>query len=493
MITPSERICDDCGKAVAKIHRNVGGYRYCATCYARVFKRRICPACGHLARLPRHDPKAVCRACTAAKPCIRCGKSGYRTGKLTQYGPVCNACSPHFREPEPCEACGTPSPRLTRVTRFGHDKRLCPRCAVADHGTCSACRRHRRLQEGADGRRLCATCLNEGEIPCPGCGEARPAGRRSLCERCYWTRTTHRRIEIDACAFSSPAMAAAFREFGQWLINAVGPHKAAQTIHRYLQFFLDINDRWPACANYQALLELFGAEGLRRARLPMRWLKETHGIVADATLRQADSARRGSAAIIASLPEGSTGSKALVAFANTLEARHAQGKTSLHSIRLALSPAASLLRRCDKDGRKLPSQTELDAFLAASPGQLAAITGFVNFLNRAFGGELVPRIDELQVEKMRRSALEGKLMDLLQEDLRPDDVLKRWIPCAMEYFHNVPVRTLKTLRDRDVTRDESGAVVTLNGIKYWVPLGTATYPEAEFISNTRYNGRACTS
>lgn len=474
MSTSGERICDDCGKAAAKIHRNVNGHRYCATCYARVFKRRICPACGHLARLPRHDPKAVCRACTAAKPCLRCGKSDYRAGKLTQYGPVCNACAPHFREPEPCEACGAPSPRLTRVTRFGHEKRLCPRCAVADHGTCSACRRHRRLhlQKGADGRRLCSACLNEGEIPCPGCGEAMPAGRRNLCERCYWANTAQKRIAIDAAAFSSPAMAAAFREFGQWLINAVGPHKASQTIHRYLQFFLDINDRWPACASYQALLELFGAEGLRRARLPMRWLKETRGIVADAALRQADSERRRIAAILASFPEGSVGAKSLVAFATTLKARHAQGKTSLHSIRLALSPAASLLRCCDPDGRTLPSQTALDDFLAASPGQQAAITGFVNFMNEAFGGELVPRIDELQVEKARRSALEGKLMDLLRQGLGSDDVLKRWIPCALEYFHNVPARAVKALTDHDVTRDGSGAVVTLNGIRYWVPIRT---------------------
>lgn len=476
MSTSGEHICDDCGKAAVKIHRNVNGHRYCATCYARVFKRRICPACGHLARLPRHDPQAVCRACTAAKPCVRCGKSGYRTGKLTQYGPVCNACAPHFREAEPCDACGTPSPKLTRVTRFGHEKRLCPRCAVADHGTCSACRRHRRLQEGADGRRLCATCLNEGEIPCPGCGEAMPAGRRNLCERCYWTNTARKRIAIDAAAFSSPAMAAAFREFGQWLINAVGPHKACQTIHRYLQFFLDINDRWPACANYQALLDLFGAEGLRRARLPMRWLKETRGIVADAALRQADSERRRIAAILASFPEGNVGAKALVAFANELEARHAQGKTSLHSIRLALSPAASLLRRGDRDGRKLPGQPALDDFLAESPGQKAAVTGFVNFLNDAFGGELVPHIDELQVEKARRSALEGKLMDLLRQNLGSDDVLKRWIPCALEYFHNVPARAMKALTDHDVTRDDSGAVVTLNGIKYWVPIGTTSSP-----------------
>ncbi|WP_415258473.1 hypothetical protein [Thauera phenylacetica] len=303
-----------------------------------------------------------------------------------------------------------------------------------------------------------------------------PAGRRNLCERCYWTNTARKRIAIDAAAFSSPAMAAAFREFGQWLINAVGPHKACQTIHRYLQFFLDINDRWPACANYQALLDLFGAEGLRRARLPMRWLKETRGIVADAALRQADSERRRIAAILASFPEGNVGAKALVAFANELEARHAQGKTSLHSIRLALSPAASLLRRGDRDGRKLPGQPALDDFLAESPGQKAAVTGFVNFLNDAFGGELVPHIDELQVEKARRSALEGKLMDLLRQNLGPDDVLKRWIPCALEYFHDVPARAVKALTDHDVTRDDSGAVVTLNGIKYWVPIGATSSP-----------------
>ncbi|AWI79468.1 hypothetical protein CEW87_08860 [Parazoarcus communis] len=297
-----------------------------------------------------------------------------------------------------------------------------------------------------------------------------PAGRRNRCERCYWTSTALKRIEIDAAAFSSPATAAAFRDFGLWLINATGPHKAAQKIHRYLQFFLNINDQWPSCANYHALLDIFGAEGLHLARLPMRWLRETRGIVADPALREADSERRRIDAIHASLPKGSKGSNALVAFANTLRTRHAEGKTSLRSIRLALSPAASLLRRCDQDGRKLPSQAELDVFLSASPGQLAAITGFANFVNNAFGGKLIPRVDQLQIVKARRSALEGKLTNLLRQDLGTDDVLKRWIPCAMEYFHNVPARAVLTLTERDVTLDDAGAVVTLKGIKYWVPI-----------------------
>ncbi len=48
-------------------------------------------------------------------------------GKLTEYGVVCNSCSVYFRPIEPCERCGTPSQKLTRISRFNDDLRSMPK------------------------------------------------------------------------------------------------------------------------------------------------------------------------------------------------------------------------------------------------------------------------------------------------------------------------------------------------------------------------------
>lgn len=158
-MTDSPGHCGCCGRALAKAHRVHLGVRYCATCYARHFRRQQCPSCGQVARLFRHDPKATCRTCEVRRPCVRCQRApGYPIALISPYGPVCGSCAPYFRTPKACKRCGRLSSRLSRA--------LCLRCRQTDHGCCSACRRHRRLQAAPDGRMLCQRCRDLGLIRC---------------------------------------------------------------------------------------------------------------------------------------------------------------------------------------------------------------------------------------------------------------------------------------------------------------------------------------
>lgn len=469
MNAPSPMRCDECGHDVASIHRVHKGIRYCTTCYARVFKRRICSKCGESARLPKNDPDPICRHCEVAKACARCGKSDYAIGKITSYGPVCNACAPHFREAEPCEACGRMSRRLTRVRRFGHGLRLCPRCARNDYGTCAACRRYRPLGAAVDGRQLCRACANKGEIPCPSCGGPMPAGRGgSLCEMCYWTKTLWKRIQMDQAAFSTVAMRSAFRDFGKWLEVEVGASKAARSIHRYLPFFMQMEENWRRIPTYPPLLECFGAEGLRRVRLPMRWLCEDRGVKPDANARKDDSERRRIETLRRSLPAGSRASKIFEEYQQTLMARHEAGRTSLRSIRFALWPAMTLLLRMDPQGRALPDQAALDRYLLHAPGQKAAVTGFVNYLSATQGLTLEPRVDTGKVVSARRRALENEITRMTRQPGYQRDVDRRWIAVGIEYFHHVKV-SKRTLASASVSDDGHVLRVAVNGATYVLP------------------------
>lgn len=460
--------CDECGREVAKLHRIYKGHGYCSVCYARVFKRRACPKCGELARLPKSDASAVCTKCLYAKPCVRCGKSQYELGKRTPYGPACKYCAQFFRTPEPCQGCGRLSRRLSRVSRLGNNLRLCERCASVDYGICSACHRHRLLVPTGDGKPLCKKCFEVGEIACPSCGKAMPAGRGQLCEPCYWSRVANKRIRLNQAAFSSNEMAQTFTHFGDWLIQAVGPFKAAITINRYSLFFIDIEKHWRQIPSHSELLRLYGAEGLRRFRLPMRWLKEENGMVLDLEEQKADSERRQIAVLMNSMAQGSVAHRVLQEYFGYLTIKVDQGKTTIRSAKLAMRPALSLLQMVDFQGTKLPTQENLDDYLVKFPGQKAAVTGFTIFLNKRYHLDLKVRVDTKRTAILRKQKLEKTIAKMLQQPQEDENALRKWILVGMDYFYGLRVRR-KDVSVANIEHQDNGIQVELAGHRYWLP------------------------
>lgn len=451
---------------MVKAHRSYGGIRYCATCYAREFKRRLCPGCANFARLPRKDDGAVCAACVRAKPCVRCRNVGRSIGKITEYGPVCNSCENYFRQARPCGECGKLSSHLSRYTRFAVDVQICGQCARLRLGTCSACRRHRLIVTDVP-RKLCKHCAYESATVCQECEQSMPAGRRKTCESCYWSRTLRKRVAMDRAAFSAPRMADEFAAFGDWLLHTVGPNKAAITIHRYLPFFVEIERKWGAISHYANLLEHFGAEGLRRVRLPMRWLQQARQIVVDPEAREEDSEGRRIRAMIASLQAKPKLARLAQDYAATLDARRATGRTSVKSTRLALRPAISLLGLLE-DGSAVPKQTDIDRYLKGSPGQRAAITGFVNFLNRNFGLALVARLFEKKSPTGALRKLERSLHELAQSI--GTESSDEWVALALRVFHGINKRDAKSAQVRDADyRGVAGIDAEIRGRSLWVP------------------------
>ena len=468
--TKRSAACDECGALGVKIARKHKGLRYCQTCYKRLFKRRMCPGCENFAKLPVHLLSAVCRACERRMPCVRCRRVGRKIGKLTPDGPACNSCAPYFREPEPCEACGGPSARLSRKASLGHDLRVCERCARSDHGTCEACRRHRPLTESRERRKLCATCLEKGEISCPKCGQPMPAGFGKQCWTCYWTVLAETRVQTHCAAFSSPALREHFQAFGTCLIRKVGGHKAALTIHKYSKFFLEIERQWQGIPDYETLLGHFSAAGLRRCLLPVRWMEENGLVTPDATLREADSDRRRIQAALDKFPEESPLRTILDGYCEHLTRRIKAEATSLRSVRLAISPAAHLLIFADLLGRMPPDQKALEGFLRQTPGQRAALSGFVSYLRTKHGMDItLPKHDSHRAGRERRRKLEAEMLTLMRQGGTDRESKRRYLCVALAYFHGLPLKAGQNLRGNDITADEKGMTVRINGGSHWVP------------------------
>ena len=414
-----ETQCYECGRLTPKYHRIHKGNGYCGSCYARLFKPRPCPRCNKIARLHVGEPETLCPRCERDVPCVRCGKLSYSVGRITPYGPVCNPCSAYFREERYCARCGKLSRLLSRISRLGAEEQICPACQRMDHGTCFQCHRSRQLFDDGNGHRVCKKCLEGGIVRCCRCNKPMPAGRGLRCENCYWTALTEKRTAMASEVFSRCEHAETFRAFAEWLCREVGAQKAAVTLLRYLPFFVEVASLGTKTPPYQELLQHFSTMGLRRSLLPMRFLEATSRVVVNEQQKLDASDQRRIKSTLSNASSTSHLRKLLDQYHEALRLKLAAGRTSLRAIRLSLTPAAALVSIAAESGHVIPEQDDLSLYLSSTPGQRAAVTGFVNFLRVEHHAQLqIPtKTGEGNTFCVRRK-LEQTISKLLQSDLR---------------------------------------------------------------------------
>lgn len=466
-----DRRCDQCGREMEKAHRIYKGLSYCSTCYAREFKSKICPKCGAISRLLAKDPDAICGRCEKDKPCVRCGKEKYPIGLISIYGPVCKSCARYFSEPKPCSQCGELSHHLSRVKRLGFDDPVCPKCARSDHGCCQMCRRSRRLHQASDGRQLCKKCLKLGYIPCTSCKCLMPAGRGKQCETCYWNSAFERRLRLNQAAFLEKRISQNYYSFGMWLKQKIGAFNAALKVGRYLAFFIELEKIEFVNPDYSKLLAHFGAEQLRRVQLPIQWLIETQGLVVDTVQKRADSEKRQIDSLIHRFIAGSKSKKIIDTYYQYLVCKQENGKTSLRSIRLSLHPAISVLELGLVTGHDLPEQKDINRYINQTPGQSAALSGFISFLNKTYGLQLKQKTNRYVKQKViAKCRLEKKLIQMVMKPQESKKFETQWITTSLAYFHDLSViQAKKILSDYLVTIEHTGFFLVGKQQSFWLP------------------------
>jgi len=288
-----------------------------------------------------------------------------------------------------------------------------------------------------------------------------PAGYGKRCEDCYWKQLLRKRITLSREAFSSIEMRARFDAFGHWLGKEVGDRKAAITINKFVSFFSDVDRTWQKIPDYGALLQHFGAEGLRRVRLPMRWLTDIGDITVDTKARENNSEQRRIENALAKIPFSSNQKKLLDGYFKILSERHENKRLSIRSLRLSLSPAVALLTAAYDEDIVRPTQRQLNALLNKSPGQRASISGFVAYLREHHDADLIlPTSDPKRAKANRLKKLENEIDKLIQTPLNNEKSLRIWIEIALNYFHDVPRKTGRNLaRSEDIIYSDDG---------YWI-------------------------
>ncbi|MDN3218883.1 hypothetical protein [Pseudomonas nunensis] len=291
-------------------------------------------------------------------------------------------------------------------------------------------------------------------------------------------------MAIDQQGFTSPVVGALFVSFGEWLEREMDVKKAAARVHTYFDFFSQIDHLWGRIPSYGALLEYFHAGGLRRAEVPMRWLAEAHGVRASADAREAHSEQRRLDELLSQVT-GHWENVLLTKYHRSLIAKLSQHDIELRSVRLATRSAVNFLNQAQLASGTLPSQRTLESFWRHSPGQVAAVTGFINFLNKTHNLKLDTRPNEQWLKAAKRHKSERELIDLFKSRHEVKDFEAKWIVKGLAYFHGIRRANRKALAFRPASfREVAGFEVDAAGSTLWVPSAESygsTHVDAETL------------
>lgn len=298
-----------------------------------------------------------------------------------------------------------------------------------------------------------------------------PAGYGKRCQTCYSTGLFEKRLRMGREAFAVAAMREHFCAFGAWLHRRVGVQKAALTLNRYLPFFLEIEKQWGHVPDSEALMQRFEATRLRRNALPVRWMKAAGFVVPDVQMKARSSDQRRISALLLKLSDRPEQHALLDSYrALLIEAMH-EGKTTLRSVRLALVPAAALLEIAHDIERSIPDQKALELYLVRSPGQRAAISGFIRYLRQEQSVSLsLARVSPHKAAEARKKRFEAEIVALMQEDGQAADFEQRWVRAALRFFHGFRKKLPAPYEGIARRGHDGGLLVQLENQSYWIPL-----------------------
>ena len=471
-----DKNCDFCDNSLKNWDYRYNGKHYCRRCYELNFRLKVCTVCGKQKRIHRDLKNPVCKICQVKdKPCIRCGREIKYNGKITENGPVCSSCSKYFREQKRCPVCNKLSYDVFNSLIDGKRVTICQKCYLKRLPTCSLCRRKKpTYTTDAKGKSICKKCATQKRI-CKQCRKEFPAGRGKICFECANLNGLKRKANQGKNKLSS-YFSDYFVDFSNWLMSNRGSQFASLSLLNYLPYFQKLDQialelgRLP---NYQEIVEKFNVAITRKYLLATRYLEEKQVIEIDTTVKEEFANWDMIDRYLATFPEESFYGRAIKLYFKKLNEKLEKGKTSIRSIRLALTPAIKFFKYCKYCKEEQPKQELLKGYLWIYPGQKNAITGFINFLNSKFKCELDLKVIKkpvLERPKRPRKYLEQRLIKALRDEqylslIGKDDFLR----IAIGYFHWVDIPVFVKIGFCKFKKKQGDNVLSLAGYDFFIP------------------------
>ncbi len=458
-IEPLKESCSICGK-VSRLSRRYNGEGYCANCYAKWFPKKECHCCHQQKRI--YLRSNVYWDCQKQTDCVRCGKvSGtFSIGKITRYGAVCNACSRYFREERECFECGKLSRAMLRAPESSHNELLCLSCfRKYSFATCKNCRRYRKVYEN----QLCKKCVEQRISQCPKCKQDMPSGYGDICPDCAKRSLLFNLIRMNVHLFRHKAVKTAYKKFIFWYLAKCGVSVVLKKSDDHVLFFMRCDENWGKIPDYHELITFFKPNGLRAHLTVLRWLLDTNQVKVDESLKDEMAELERIQSLFNKL---SNSVPCIASYYAQLQRKCEAGKTSLKSVRLALQPTIDFIS--SESVSLLPNQEQLNSYLVTKTGQIAAITGFINHLNREYGCEL--EIDRNLIQKMKEKQLKQqatqRLAILYKQEKLSDKEQNELLSVVLFNLHNVWFKS----PNKSNILDMDGVVYYVNNDrKYFIP------------------------
>ena len=452
--------CSECSRTMDKAKRVEAGFRYCATCYQRVFVSAPCQRCGKSGRFHKYATEHICRSCQRAdRICARCEKPLPHASLIQGKKAYCGPCSEYVKPATLCSGCGQNKRMLSTAPGRGIFTKLCVPClnrVAGDMATCSRCGRYRKVDGTQDGKAHCAACTpdNPQSYPCSTCGGEVPGAGSSNCSSCAAKARLQKRAQVIASTFD-PQYAALVTEYGQWLGLRVTHAVAARKLMAAVPFFSALEKAFPdvAALTMNGVVASVGAGVLRRHLLCHEFLLEHFHWTDDPVVREnLTETARVESKLTAQRNQWWDG--LMRAYVLSLQSN---GNIKPLTIRLYLNAAVVFLKGSRAGNLQELDQAACDRGLYNRPGLRASVTRFVGWLQDAHGIRLkvAPKKRDPKIYLRRMT---GELRAVLQRlGVSENDAERRaLLGISLSRLYGVPLKeVLRSKRsDFELVGDE---------------------------------------
>lgn len=328
---------------------------------------------------------------TLSRTCCRCARAFVgKAGRMVGARPACPSCANALRAPVACTACYRMTKRPGRMP--DHDGPVCESCRLAKtHATCATCLRHRRVARlDVAGRPLCAACGADWPVVylCPDCGQDTPGSGSARCRSCALAERVARRVAAECAGLRQDWVRNLFTAFCGWDRLRRERGDMPRHIGNYASFFAAIDRGCGGIGEVtQArLIELHGAEGLRRGHQVVRFLADRLALSWDVdAVGAATEQGRVDARVAAARDEHWFGD--LGAYRIHL----ADGrKLAPNTTRMYVAAAADLLRASGVQRASELTQRHVARHLRRSPGRKSNLLRFLSWVTERSGQGFEP-------------------------------------------------------------------------------------------------------
>lgn len=474
----SDTNCDYCHEKLSEWDYRYHGKHYCRKCYNYLFHFKICSVCNKRRKVYYSLKPPICKFCQVKnKPCIRCGKKEYSFGKITEHGPVCNSCAKYFTEQKTCSECKTKNLNVSnRKLPDGATKLLCQKCYNKKLPVCNSCGYRRKPYSYLldNHKPICNICSIEVERECKQCHKPFPAGFGNICSNCITKNSIDKKTAFISSSLSEH-MSKYFKEFSVWLHKRRGSSFTSNHIQHYHKYFFDIDELCSELGRlpiYEEVVDKFTVAQTRKYLSVTIFFDEKGLIKVDKGIQEEYANLGMIDKYLDTFKSYSYRHKLLHGYFEYLYNKYKNGKTTIRSIRLALTPAIKLLEYCDHFNTEKPDMNILSGYLWLYPGQKSSITGFINFLKNKFKYELsimdAPKI-VLKRPKTSKKILKQRLIDLLrtnQETKNSQDLIKT----AIGYLHEIEIPSNVFINFSCIkTHTDKTVFIYLANYKFYLP------------------------